>query len=63
MTDQPPTRWVEVVSLRAEPSHVVLKTRERQGVDSPEPATHLDPFTGRLTRTRPGRRWWAGSRR
>lgn len=64
MTDQPTTQWVEVVSLVAEPRHVVVpKSKQRQWVDAPEPGTHLDPFTGRLKRTRPGRRWWAGSHR
>ncbi|WP_267359843.1 MULTISPECIES: hypothetical protein [unclassified Methylobacterium] len=57
MSDQSVPRYVEVVSLRAEPNHFVLpKAKERQWVDAPEPGFVLDPNTGKARRTRPRRR-------
>ena len=57
MSKQTPPRYVEVVSLRAEPNHFVLpKAKERQWVDAPEPGFVLDPDTGKARRARLHRR-------
>ncbi|KAA0122236.1 hypothetical protein CIW48_19795 [Methylobacterium sp. P1-11] len=59
MTEHPASRYVEVVSLRAEPSFVVLKAQKRQMEDAPEPGFVLDPNTGKARRAwQPRRRAW-----
>ncbi|WP_267424905.1 hypothetical protein [Methylobacterium sp. GC_Met_2] len=55
--EHPAHRYVEVVSLRAEPARIVVpKATDRQWVDAPEPGFVLDPSTGRARRARPPRR-------
>jgi hypothetical protein len=59
MTGKPTPRYVEVVSLKAEPGRIVMpKATEQQLVDAPEPGFVQDPVTGKYRRARPGRRSW-----